>query len=90
MANILTKGTKVLCPRKRHLIGVLNQDLESGFLMRLSVIDFESGQERVMGEKCFCKIPGCNSEWLIFRPYASMNTEHGWWPRDPQLETPPR
>ena len=85
MVNILLKGTKILCPRKRHLIGVLNQDLEPEFLMRLSVIDFESAQFRFQGEQCKCKI--CDSFWIV---QSTINTENGWWPHDPQLETPPR
>ena len=85
MANILTKGTEILCPRKRHLIGVLNQDLEPEFLLRLSVIDFESAQTRVQGERPECTI--CGSLWIV---QSTINTENGWWPHDPQLETPPR
>ena len=85
MAENLIKGTKVLCPRKRHEIGVLNQDIELNSLMRLSVIDFEPGQNRVMGEQCKCTI--CGSLWLVQR---TIHTDQGWWPRDPKLETPPR
>ena len=84
MANLLVKETEILCPRKRHLIGVLNQDLESSFPVKLSVIDFEPEQTRVQGEICKCKI--CDSLWIT---QGCMNTEHGWWPQDPKLETPP-
>ena len=85
MANQLVRETEVLCPRKGHLIGALNQDLEPVFPFRLSVIDFETNQARVQGEQPKCKI--CGSDWIFQK---ALHTEHGWWPQDPTFEITPK
>jgi len=85
MSNILPKGTEVRCPRKRHLIGVLNRQINSGGELLMASIDFESGQERVAGETMTCKI--CGSTYFI---QGKLFTENGWSPSDPNLEPVPR
>jgi len=81
MAQILTKGTKILCPRKRHLIGTLNRDVNTGEIFGVNRIDFESGQERVAGEPSKCKL--CSSVYFI---QNKLYTDNGWLPSDPLLE----
>jgi len=81
MANILPKGTQIQCPRKRHLIGVLNKDLNSGDLLTINIIDFEVSQHRVIGEKASCKM--CGSLYL---EQGNLYTSEGWKPSNPNLE----
>ena len=81
MANILPKGTEVRCPRKRHLIGVTNRQLNSGDQLRFTYVDFEPGQERIAGEHPECKL--CSSRYFV---QGKMHTSEGWKPSDPTLE----
>lgn len=81
MASTLKKGTEIRCPRKRHLIGVLNVDVGPGGLISVNSIDFESGQERIAGEPTKCKL--CSSQYFVNN---RIHTSNGWWPDDPDIE----
>lgn len=91
MTDFIKKGTVITCPRKGHQIAVANRDIQSGDLVKLSDFDFESGQERVAGERMRCKheLPGddrgCRSNYFV---QGCIHTSEGWKPRDPILETP--
>jgi len=81
MSHSLQKGTKIRCPRKRHLIGTLSRTLNAGEPLNVSRIEFEPGQERAAGETMTCKI--CSSLYYV---QGKLYTEDGWQPSDPNLE----
>ncbi len=77
-------GTQIMCPRKHHLIGVLNEALMPGMTLKTSTVDFEPGQERIAGDQCKCAI--CDSWYLV---QGKIYTADGWSPSDPTLEPVP-
>lgn len=81
MSHSLQKGTKILCPRKRHKIGVLSRTLNAGEILMAARIDFEPGQECIAGEPMACKI--CSSPYYVQR---RLHTDSGWQPSEPSLE----
>jgi len=81
MADILPKGTQIKCPRKRHLIGVLNKDHRPGDILAINIIDFEESQHRIIGEQAKCKV--CDSQYLVD---GNLYTSAGWKPFNPKLE----
>jgi len=85
MSHKLKTGTQVQCPRKRHVIGVLKEDVQNLALLSLAKINYESGQDRVAGEIGGCKL--CGSLYLT---QGKIYTEYGWLPHEPKLETPTR
>lgn len=84
METKLIAGTVIKCPRKGHRIGVLTVDLVPGTPLNPTVIDYEPGQGNIAGEKPVCKL--CGSQYAYFNPVRTIFTEHGWQPRNPQLE----
>lgn len=81
MSHTLPKGTKILCPRKRHLVGTLCREIKPGEPISATSLNFEEGQERIVGERSECKL--CGSVYFI---QNRLYTEDGWQPSDPQLE----
>ncbi len=79
--NTLSAGTEIVCPRKRHVIGLIKSDIQSGGVISISNITFESGQERIAGELPDCKI--CNSRYINS---GAIHTKTGWFPNAPKLE----
>lgn len=76
---MIPKNTQIICSRKGHLIGVLNTDMPDG--PRVSMIDFNPGQERVAGEKMQCKL--CGAPYFL---HGKIFTADGWKPDEPKLE----
>jgi len=81
MSNLLPKGTQILCPRKRHKIGVLSRAMKAGEPLMVSRIDFEDGQGTIAGEPTACKL--CSSLYYVG---GKLYTADGWRPNAPQLE----
>jgi len=81
MSDNIPKGTLIICPRKRHSIGVLNAGFSTDGPLKLSIIDFTDGQERIAGESLECKI--CSS---MYYQQGRIYTSTGWEPKDPRLE----
>lgn len=81
MSNTLQKGTQILCPRKRHLIGTISRKVNAGEPLNVSRIEFAPGQERIAGEVMSCKI--CSSLYYV---QNKLYTDEGWQPNEPNLE----
>ncbi len=81
MGKVLPKGTQILCPRKRHLIGVTSENYTDSDTLRFSIINFEPGQSRIAGEPMKCKL--CDSAYFV---QNKLHTRSGWMPTDPFLE----
>lgn len=79
--NAIEAGIKILCPRKRHVIGSMKEPIQNILGFTAGKVDFENGQERVAGELNECKI--CQSVYFL---QGKLYTELGWLPQEPQLE----
>ena len=77
----IDKHTSIICPRRFHAIGVLTEQIKAGDPLKFASINFESGQDRIQGEKPKCKM--CGSSYQID---GKVHTSTGWQPSDPKME----
>jgi hypothetical protein len=77
----INKGVMITCSRKGHRIGRLTKPVQMGDPLKLSVINFRRGQERIQGEPPECKM--CGGKYELD---GMVHTRRGWLPRDPVME----